>query len=209
MKRLFVFLLMATLMWSCDSIDNSDAPQASAPIIAPDGVEAVDLGLSVKWASCNIGASSPESYGDYFAWGEVESKESFTFGNSRTYGKSFGDISGKKEYDAAAAIWGHGWRLPTAEEQKELLDNCTWVWTKQNGVNGMVVTAANGNSIFLPAVGYRENATTLTAGSYGGYWSSKPIEESDNFAGYIFFSEKNHGYDMSVRSMGLAIRPVI
>lgn len=209
MKRLFVFLLMATLMWSCDSIDNSDAPQASAPIIAPDGVEAVDLGLSVKWASCNIGASSPESYGDYFAWGEVESKESFTFGNSRTYGKSFGDISGKKEYDAAVAIWGHGWRLPTAEEQKELLDNCTWVWTKQNGVNGMVVTAANGNSIFLPAVGYRENATTLTAGSYGGYWSSKPIEESDNFAGYIFFSEKNHGYDMSVRSMGLAIRPVI
>ena len=209
MKHLFAVILMAMLLWSCDTEKDNTSPLPSAPIIAPDGVEAVDLGLSVKWASCNIGASTPEHSGDYFAWGEVESKESFTFGNSKTYGVAMGDISGNDEYDAAAAVWGHGWRLPTAEEQQELLDNCSWVWTMQNGVNGMVVTAANGNSIFLPAAGYIENANVVAKGSYGGYWSSQPMEESDNFAGYIFFSDKNHGYDMSARSMGLAIRPVI
>jgi hypothetical protein len=116
---------------------------------------------------------------------------------------------GNKEYDAAAQMWEHGWRLPTAVECQELLDNCTWRWTTHKGVNGMLVTAANGNSIFLPAAGYRDGASTITKGSYGGYWSSQPTPESDNFAGYIFFSEKNHGYDMSVRSMGLVIRPVI
>lgn len=209
MKHLFAVILMAMLLWSCDTEKDNASPLPSAPIVAPEGVEAVDLGLSVKWASCNIGASSPESYGDYFAWGEVASKESYTFGNSKTYGKSFADISGNKEYDAAAQIWEHGWRLPTAEECQELLDNCTWRWTAQKGVNGMLVTAANGNSIFLPAAGYRDGASTITKGSYGSYWSSQPAPDSDNFAGYIFFSEKNHGYDKSVRSMGLVIRPVI
>ena len=209
MKHLFAAMLMAMLLWSCDTEKDNTPVLPSAPIVAPEGVEAVDLGLSVKWASCNIGASTPESYGDYFAWGEVASKESYTFGNSKTYGKSFADISGNKEYDAAAQIWEHGWRLPTAVECQELLDNCTWRWTTHKGVNGMLVTAANGNSIFLPAAGYRDGASTITKGSYGGIWSSQPASESDNFAGYIFFSEKNHGYDKSVRSMGLVIRPVI
>jgi hypothetical protein len=146
----------------------------------------VDLGLSVKWACCNVGANSPEDYGDYFAWGETNPKSSYTWANyqhwvdcdgdgSWTPGESTidSDISGT-QYDAATANWGGDWRMPTKSEIKELMDNCTWEWTTLNGVNGCKVTGPNGNSIFLPAAGSRYGASSHGVGSYGFYWSSTP-----------------------------------
>lgn len=126
----------------------------------------VDLGLSVKWATCNVGASSPEEYGNYYAWGETTTKSSYTEDNSKTDGVSMSSsIAGDASYDAARANWGGTWRLPTASESQELIDNCTWTWTTQGGKNGYKVTSEkNGNSIFLPAAGCRYSMTLY----YGG-----------------------------------------
>ena len=118
-----------------------------------DGHEYVDLGLSVKWATCNVGASKPEEYGDYFAWGETSTKEEYTEENSLTYGKKMSDIAGNAQYDAARANWGGSWRMPTEYEWQELIDKCKWEWGKVTGVKVNKVTGPNGNSIFLPAAG--------------------------------------------------------
>ncbi len=91
--------------------------------------EYVDLGLSVKWATCNVGADSPSDYGDYFAWGEPETKKEYI----DTWGKGMGGIAGNPQYDAARANWGGTWRLPTADEMKELIDKCKWEWTTYEG----------------------------------------------------------------------------
>lgn len=108
----------------------------------------VDLGLSVKWATCNIGANNPEEYGGYYAWGETKTKELYTDENSVTYGKHIGDISGNAKYDAATANWGGSWRIPTYEEVNEIMYMCTWEWTDLNGIKGYKVTGWNGNHIF-------------------------------------------------------------
>ena len=125
-----------------------------------NGHEAVDLGLSVKWATCNIGASNPEEYGDYFAFGETESKNEYTEENYMLYGiphrKAYigiGKIISGTEYDVARKQWGDEWRMPTEEELYELLSYCSWQLITINGVNGYEVVGPNGNSIFLPAAG--------------------------------------------------------
>ena len=98
-----------------------------------DGHEYVDLGLSVKWATCNVGVSSPSDYGNYYAWGEVRTKSEYTKDNCATWNKSTGDIAGNSTCDAARYNWGGKWRLPTKDECQELLDNCTWTWGKYGG----------------------------------------------------------------------------
>lgn len=168
----------------------------------------VDLGLSVKWATCNVGASSPEEYGDYYAWGETTTKSDYSLSNSKTYGKSFNDIKGNSQYDAARANWGGDWRMPTKAEQEELLNNCTWTWTTQNGVNGYKVTSkTNGNSIFLPATGGRGGSSLYNVGSDGIYWSSTPYDYYDAY-GLYFNSDYQGMYDRS-RIYGLSVRPVV
>lgn len=152
--------------------------------------EAVDLGLSVKWATMNIGAKSPEDYGDYFAWGETKPKTSYEWSTYKWLNylcstltkycidSSHGAVVDNKttldpEDDAAHVNWGGGWRMPTRVELGELDNNCTWTWTTLNGVNGYKVTSkTNGNSIFLPAAGYRDYSYLNNAGTYGEYWSS-------------------------------------
>ena len=124
-----------------------------------NGHEYVDLGLSVKWATCNVGANKPEDYGDYFAWGETETKSSYRENNSITYGKNYSDIGGRSRYDAARANWGGTWRLPTKAELEELENKCTWKWTTQNGVNGYKVTGPNSKSLFLPAANIRSGSS--------------------------------------------------
>ena len=170
----------------------------------------VDLGLpsGTKWATCNIGATSPEEYGDYFAWGETSTKSSYTSENSLTYGKYMNDISGNAQYDAAVANWGGGWRMPTRSEMQELIDKCTWTWTAQNGVNGYKVTSTvNSNYIFLPAAGYRYGTSLNNAGSNGYYWSSTP--DSNIYAYYLYFSSSSHSVDYDNRNYGRTVRPVI
>ena len=144
---------------------------------------AVDLGLSVKWATCNVGASSPEEYGCYYAWGETEEKSNYTKSTYEhyTYNRypDIGtEISGTV-HDVAHVKWGNGWRMPTKSEIDELR-YCTWNWTYVNGVYGAQITGSNGNSIFLPSAGfYDEDGLWLTE-SEGCYWSS--TFESSNYA---------------------------
>ena len=174
------------------------------------GYDYVDLGLpsGLKWATCNIGASSPEEYGNYYAWGETEPKSTYTEYNSITYGEQMGDISGDPEYDAATANWGSTWRMPTEEECEELVDECTWQWTTQNGVNGYKVIGPNGNHIFLPAAGYRDGSSLSIAGESGSYWSSTP-DSDDDYAFNLYFDSSNYGvYYYTNRYYGRSVRPV-
>ena len=184
--------------------------------------EWVDLGLSVKWATCNVGANSPEEYGDYFAWGEISPKEEYT---NQTYQywtdyngdgswdsgefADLGDISGNPQYDAATANWGGAWRMPTEAELDELLNNCTWEWTTLNGVNGRRVTGPNGNSIFLPAAGYRFGPWSYGVGSDGYYWGSTPYEGSDYRAYSLGFDSDCYDWDRNGRYYGQSVRPVL
>ena len=179
--------------------------------------DAIDLGLSVKWASCNVGAESPEEYGDYFAWGETTPKSSYSLSNSVTFGLSTSALESRgiigsdgnltAAYDAATVNWGSAWRMPTKAEQDELQNNCTWEWTTQNGVNGYKVTGTNGNSIFLPAAGYRYSTSLYNAGSYGGYWSATQHSGS-TFAYHLYFGSDYYDWGDGDHDSGLAVRPV-
>ena len=178
-----------------------------------NGHEYVDLGLSVKWATCNVGASTPEEYGDYFAWGETTTKETYTADNCATYNVLMNDISGNAQYDAAAANWGGDWRMPTYAEQQELLDNCTWTWTTQNGVNGYQVTSnVNSSYIFLPAAGYRYESSLYHVGNFGSSWSSTPCEDNANYAYYLrlfYFTSSTYNILSDPRCHGYSVRPVL
>ena len=177
-----------------------------------DGHEYVDLGLpsGLKWATCNIGASLPEKYGDYFAWGEIKTKRAFSESGSLTFGKKKYsiEISGDSQLDAARANWGGSWRMPTKYEYQELIDKCKWKWVTINGVNGYKVTGKNGNSIFLPASGYRYGSSFDYAGSRGFYWSSTPDTSYANRAYDIYFHSSGYGVGLHDRNDGICIRPV-
>jgi len=154
--------------------------------------EYVDLGLSVKWATFNVGASKPEEYGDYFAWGETEPKEEYSWstyrwcdGSASTLTKyntesNYGTVDNKTVLesadDAASINWGGAWRMPTYSELTELRDSCTWTWTTLNDVYGCEVTSNRSGytnkSIFLPAAGYRSGSSIVHADSQGEYASS-------------------------------------
>jgi hypothetical protein len=152
-------------------------------------VNKVDLGLpsGTLWADRNVGADSPEAYGDYFAWGETEPKDDYSWSTykwsqgSYNYNKyctnrNYGTVDDKTvldvEDDAAYVNMGAEWRMPTEDELYELISECTWTWTTQNGTNGYKVTGPNGNSIFLPAAGCRNGSSLNNAGSNGYYWSA-------------------------------------
>ncbi len=175
-----------------------------------NGHEYVDLGLpsGLKWATCNVGANKPEDYGSYFAWGETATKSSYKENNSKTYGKSFSDIGGKSQYDAARANWGGTWRMPTKAELEELENKCTWKWTTQNGVKGYKVTGPNGNSIFLPAAGRRYGSSLYYAGERGNYWSSTSNESYSNYAYGLDFNSSYQIVGWYRRDSGLSVRPV-
>ena len=153
-----------------------------------DDHQYVDLGLpsGTLWATCNVGANEPEEYGDFFAWGETEPKTTYNWANYKYCNGSFNQLtkycydsnSGYNGFtdnltilepidDAAIANWGNGWRMPTDEEWQELYNNTTYIWTTQNGVNGCLFMASNGNSLFLPAT-----MSGSAVGPYGIYWSS-------------------------------------
>ena len=204
-----MFAAFAVVLCSCGS-GNSKKNDTLANV--HEGHEWVDLGLpsGLKWATCNVGASSPEEYGDYFAWGETTTKSTYTEDNCASYEKSWSDIGGDSSRDAATANWGGDWRLPTKAEYQELLDNCTWEWTTQNGHNGYKVTSKkNGQSIFLPAADLRYGADEDYVGSNGGYWSSTPDESSTYYAYVLYFDEDYPDVDWGSRYFGRSVRPVL
>lgn len=169
-----------------------------------NGHEYVDLGLSVKWATCNIGATSPEDYGAYFAWGEISIKSSY---NTTKYTATPEILP--LSNDAANANWGGNWRMPTRTEIEELMLNCTWDWAILNGVKGPKVTSKiNGNSIFIPAAGFRVGDNLNNAGSLGNYWSSSS-KMNDNYNTYgLSFNSSNVGWGINGRYIGLSVRAV-
>ena len=203
-----------------------------------NGHEYVDLALpsGLKWATCNVGANSPEEYGDYFAWGETQQKDYYDWSTYKycnvTYdtqinafrsdtltkyctSSSYGTVDNKTvlelEDDAAHVNWGGNWRMPTKVEQLELIDtnNCTWKWTTQNGVNGYKVTSVvNGNSIFLPAAGYRYYDNLGNAGSIGYYWSSSLYAGNNDGASIVGFGSNGVGWLEYSRDPGLSVRAV-
>ena len=184
--------------------------------------EYVDLGLpsGLLWATCNVGANAPEAYGNYYAWGETSTKAPYTEENCATYGldnsqlqsQGYIDSEGNltARYDAAAANWGGDWRMPTKAEQNELLNNCTWTWTTQNGVNGYKVTSkVNSNYIFIPAAGYRSGSSLYGAGVYGGFWNSTPYGSNSRSAYYLDFTSSSLYMYYDYRYYGRSVRPVI
>ena len=174
-----------------------------------NGHDWVDLGLpsGLKWATCNVGASNPGDYGNYYAWGETNTKNIYTVGNCSTYNQNISDIAGTNR-DAARQNWGGSWRMPRWSDFQELLDNCTWTWTTQNNHNGFRVTDPNGNSIFLPAAGCRDGSYSRNVGSRGDYWSSTP-SGSTLSAYYLFFYSGDPGRDRISRYFGQSVRPVL
>jgi len=189
----------------------------------------VDLGLpsGLLWATCNVGANAPEEYGDYFAWGETTPKATYNWstyqycmGSNNTFTKycnisSFGyngftdDLTTLlPEDDAATANWGGGWRMPTKAEWQELIDNTTRTWTTQNGVNGRLFTATNGNRLFLPAAGCRYDSSLYNAGYYGDYWSSSLYTGCPGYAWYFIFDPDGYSVSYYHRNYGFPVRPV-
>ncbi len=187
--------------------------------------EWVDLGLSVKWATCNVGTTTPENYGDRFAWGETSPKTTYDWstykwcnGSHDTQTKyctssSYGTVDNKTTLDlsddAAHVNWGGSWRMPTLAEIQELKANCTWTWTTQNRTKGYLVKSnKNSNSIFLPASGYCHSSSLYNAGSDGNYWSSSLNEYSSDCAFYLEFSSDYVGCVYGSRYYGRSVRPV-
>jgi len=196
--------------------------------------EYVDLGLpsGTLWATCNIGANSPEGYGDYFAWGETEPKDYYDWstykwcnGSNNTLTKycdrsafGYNGFRDNKteldpEDDAAYVNWGPSWRIPSLEQIKELSNNCTSVWTTQNGVIGTLVTGPNGNTLFLPAAGDRWDGSLYYAGVEGTYWS-RTFRPSDPYSGpfsaYTLYFDNSGlvGWVDYARPDGYAVRAV-
>ena len=176
----------------------------------------IDLGLpsGIKWACCNVGASKPEDYGGYFAWGETETKSYYDWstyihcdGSSSTCHDIGKDIAGT-QYDAATANWGSPWVMPNKEQMEELKNNCTFEWTTENGVNGRRFTGPNGASIFLPAAGDRWEYDFYLAGSNGYYWSSSLYESDTTHAWSLYFYSGSVGTSIILRLYGRSVRPV-
>ena len=189
----------------------------------------VDLGLpsGLLWANCNVGADSPEDYGDYFAWGETQPKDNFSWANYQYCMGSFNTLTKycnnpdigyngftddlttlEPSDDAATANWGDDWRMPTEGEWQELYQNTTVTWTTRNGVNGRLFTASNGNSLFLPAAGYRNESTPEATGIIGDYWTSSLDTDYPSGALSFFFNSSNYYISFCNRLYGRNVRAV-
>ncbi|SCQ24135.1 hypothetical protein [Tannerella forsythia] len=196
------------------------------------------LPSGIKWAKRNLGASKPSDYGHYYAWGETEPKTDYTWATYKWMqagqsdwkhitkytvadgqtegiwydagGTFIGDNKTTLEAadDAATRKLGSPWRMPTMIELQELIDHCTWTWTTQDGKNGYEVKGTNGNSIFLPAAGYREGSELNGAGSWGRYWSSSLSTGRSFNARVLYFRSDGHAWNDTSRYPGFTVRPV-
>ncbi len=213
MKRTVFFLLSFMICAITASAQNNNA------------AEAVDLGLpsGTLWASCNIGASKPEEFGDYFSWGETEPKASYKLEEYRHFKpgqenvtairRAFADL-GKDiagtQYDVAHVKWGDEWQMPSLGQIQELETNCVWVWTPLNDVAGYKVTSkTNGNSIFLPAAGSKASQRTSNIGVYGLYWTSTLAYDGPSGGCNMLIQQgSDRRRQTSSRALGYTVRAV-
>ena len=179
-------------------------------------MEYVDLGLSVKWATCNLGASKPSDYGHYYAWGETMVKADYSW-DTYKWGKEnnitkYNDSDGKTvldpEDDVATAKLGSPWRMPTLDEIKELIGGCPWKWTKKNGVEGYEVKGTNDNAIFLPAAGILAGSILYNERYEGYYWSSSLGTKINGRSLYFYHNGDKIVGRSDYRRCGFTIRPV-
>jgi hypothetical protein len=232
MKKQYAFcaiILLAAIICSCVSSNELTAENG----MKIQRTKAVDLGLKsgTLWASHNLGAKSPEGYGHYLAWGETKPKKRYTWANysylksdpSDKEGHEFHTFSpkgrtilvGDKKADAATALWGEKWCMPTKEQIDELLRDCDWTWTRLRGVNGFVVTGPNGQSIFMPAAGsYFETDTKCFAeGETLYYWCGELCSSEilvDRASCLIYEQDYPKFYDRNGdRCDGKTVRPVM
>lgn len=251
MKK-FKHLGITTMLFACFGfMACNDDNGLSEATITPE--QEVDLGLSVNWAGWNLGATSPEESGDYYAWGETQTKDTYYWSSYNMYDKealiriqdteklikyqeymlsingiisgSLGEnvIEGIVAKDVATANWGDGWRMPTRDEIKELIEGCSWTWCTYNGVTGYKVEGANGKSIFLPAAGCYKGPSLNNKGKFGLYWSGQwydywrdPLDDkyytTKAFCLDLGIKDENRFYDYSINCydyhLGFSIRPV-
>ncbi len=218
---------------------NNDQNQTGNNGTGANGHDYVDLGLpsGLKWATCNVGATKPEEHGNYYAWGETKTKTTYDWNTYKwataTYSVEYdrwyletltkyntdsyyGTEDNKTQLeladDAARANWGGAWRMPTDGEWAELLDECTWEWKyayKGTTAGYLVTSNINGNSIFLPAAGYRARVDLDYAGSRGYYWSSSLYSDYPKGAWGVYFSSDYVYRSYNYRDYGLSVRPVL
>ena len=192
----------------------------------PNGYDYVDLGLpsGLKWAAYNVGATKPEEYGCYYAWGETEEKSHYGWDtyslcssgeNTLTkycaenyYGAADDRKTLERSNDVAQVKWGGSWRMPTTEELQELSSKCVWEWTVLNDVNGYKITGPNGNSIFLPAAGCRYSARLEGVGKLGFYMSGSLYPNNSNYGSLLYFSRVSYDCHCNYRYFGHVVRPV-
>ncbi len=238
MKKLFYLLccMFVALLVGCETKEPTNSENPNNPSSGGGAGDAndhayVDLGLSVKWATCNVGASSPEDYGDYFAWGDINTKglydcnykwstkedckmsEAICFVSKYCTNEVEGIVDNKTVLDllddVANVKFGGNWRMPTKEEWEELINNCTWIWKLKNGVKGYEIVGVNGNSIFLPAVGLYFCPELIGSGECGYYWTSSLFDLSSSCAFGLSFKSDLVQIYYYPRDMGMFIRPVL
>lgn len=229
LKAMAAMMLILVFALGCNKTEEPENGDNNDVVL--DGHEYVDLGLpsGTLWATCNLGADTPEDYGDYYAWGEVVTKEVYDWGSYR-YGnyidnryelnkyctnKNWG-IEGfvdslivlEPDDDVVRAVWGTDWRMPSKEDWDELYNNTTLTWATQNGVGGLLVTGKNGNTIFLPATGSYLDGEFINP-DVGIYWSNTlNIYSSERSWGLYFTSDNCHVCGSNDRNRGQCVRAV-
>ena len=214
MKKILVLMVVALSLAFVSYGKGDNGP------VTPDTHEWVDLGLpsGTLWATCNVGADTPEGYGDYFAWGETVPKDDYSWETYRwcngyfnmmtkyCTSSSYGTVDNKTELDpedeAAYVNWGSSWCMPTTEQQLELRNECTWTWTERNGVSGKLVTGPNGNSIFLPVAGSRYFNSFNKVGLHGWYWSRTLGSDDDPDGSDIDYSDCAYFLGFDLETLG-------
>lgn len=183
-----------------------------------NGHEYVDLGLSVRWATCNMGSNSPDGNGFYFAWGETSPRTDYAGTSQNSIRRDIGNNISGSAYDAAHVNWGGKWRMPTKNEVQELIDNCKWKHTKYNGTDGFCITGPNGKSIFIPDAGYYSERKRCS-GNFIKLWTATAELDSQYNLCWVYhlYIDNNIYQNPPVQPkliresyyVGMCIRPVI